>query len=104
MTDVLTVAGGIAAIVGTIVAVVAGVWRVGRRARRAIRFTENFFDDWRGEPAREGVPATPGVMERLAATATREEVAEVADRLVRIEDRLVMVEARARVNDPILSD
>lgn len=44
-------------------AVLAGVpliWRIGRR-------TKQMYGDWQGEPARPGIEARPGVMERLAA-------------------------------------
>lgn len=36
-----------------------------RWAWRILRQTARFLDDWRGEPARDGLPATPGVMARL---------------------------------------
>ena len=39
----------------------------GRWAWRILRRTAHFFDDYFGEPARDGVEAKPGVMARLAS-------------------------------------
>ena len=36
-----------------------------RWAWRILRQTGHFLDDWKGEPERDGLPATPGVMARL---------------------------------------
>ena len=49
----------------------AWVWRtiLGPLARRVAAFAklaEQTFEDWQGEPKRDGVPARPGVMARLA--------------------------------------
>ena len=52
------------------VVAVAGVGALFAAARRlvmTIRQIAWFLDDWFGEPAREGQPARPGVMERLEA-------------------------------------
>ena len=38
---------------------------LGRKVWRGWQRTENFLDDWGGHPERPGVPARPGVMERL---------------------------------------
>ena len=41
-------------------------WIVWRKAiRPVLKFVSEFRDDWRGTPARPGVRARPGVMERL---------------------------------------
>lgn len=34
---------------------------------RTLRKVNDFLDDWRGEPARPGVKARPGVMQRIEA-------------------------------------
>jgi hypothetical protein len=41
------------------------VWRLVRPLRRVARKVDEFMDDWNGVPARRGVSARPGVMERL---------------------------------------
>ena len=42
------------------------VWRGLRGVRRLCCSLEEFLDDWRGTPSRDGVPGHPGVMARLA--------------------------------------
>ena len=42
------------------------VW-AGRKVWHTFRRTLDFLDDWGGHPERKGVPARPGVMERLQA-------------------------------------
>ncbi len=60
----------------------AGLWRVVRAIATTIRRVNAFFDDWIGTPGRTGVPATPGVMERVRG----------------IEDRMQAVEHELRPN------
>lgn len=56
--------------------VVAGlVWRGTKGVRRLFRAIEDLAEDWAGRPARPGVEAQPGVMERLKAA---EEAAQAA--------------------------
>jgi hypothetical protein len=38
-----------------------------RWAWRILRQAAHFLDDWRGEPARDGLPEQPGVMARLGS-------------------------------------
>ncbi|MFJ4013920.1 hypothetical protein [Streptomyces sp. NPDC090026] len=49
----------LAALAGLIWRATRGVWRIGS-------MIDDFFDDWKGTPARPGAPARPGVMDRLA--------------------------------------
>jgi hypothetical protein len=51
------------AIIGCIAWAARWLWRILRRAA-------HFFDDYFGEPARDGVDAKPGVMSRLASVET----------------------------------
>ena len=58
--------GDIGAVATAATAVCTGaffVWRKGIRPR--LHRTRDFLDDWSGTPARPGVKARPGVMERL---------------------------------------
>jgi hypothetical protein len=48
----------------------------GRTAWRAVRRVGHFLDDYSGEPARDGMPARPGLMARL--TSVEESVAHLA--------------------------
>lgn len=41
-------------------------WKAGKAVLGWARQVADFFDDWRGQPARPGVPARAGVMQRLA--------------------------------------
>ena len=53
----------------TISVVLAGLgalWKLARWGRPIIRRLEQFLDDFYGSPARPGVAARPGLMERLA--------------------------------------
>lgn len=43
------------------------IWRTIRPVWRGVR---EFLEDWQGEPERAGVPARPGVMERLHTIET----------------------------------
>lgn len=62
------------------------VWRWSKGIRRvAVRF-DQFADDWQGTEERPGVPARPGVMERLASFDDR--LYSVDARVVRIEHEL----------------
>lgn len=75
----------------TIIGVAARV--IGRMARRV----GDIHDDWRGEPARPGVEARPGVMERLKTI--EEEMrpnggGSMRDAVNRLEVRLTSVETK----------
>lgn len=62
VTNVLPWLGGI---VGG-VAILAAVWKtLLQPVIRFLRRTVHFFDDWFGEPERDGVPGRAGVMRRL---------------------------------------
>lgn len=55
---ILSIAGGL-----TTLAIFVAIWRWVRSWGKRIG---DFLDDWNGEPERPGVPARPGVMQRLA--------------------------------------
>lgn len=48
-----------------ITAILGGIALVWRAVRRIARTVDEFAEDWNGTPPRRGVPARPGVMERL---------------------------------------
>lgn len=52
--------------VGAIVTIIAAVFTAVRSGGRKAKKFDDFLEDWYGEPERPGVPARPGVMERLA--------------------------------------
>jgi len=54
-----------AAFVALATAVAGCVTWAGRYGWRVLRRTGHFLDDWQGEPAHDGLAATPGVMARL---------------------------------------
>ena len=89
--------------------VLTGAWHIGKRVARAMRRAVHLVDDLAGEPAREGVPARPGVMTRLATLEDRTEVlvnrvgdtgpiARLDLRITAVEARLSEVEQRVREN------
>lgn len=89
MTDFTTVATILGGLGAAAIAVAGGAsWAVRRLKRFATRFDE-FMEDWNGSEARPGVPAKPGVMERLS----RQDLA-----LQCIDDRLVTVEVEINPN------
>lgn len=54
-----------AAVVGTGVAVLGGLYAVTRSSLRASRRMDQFREDWEGQPGRKGFDPVPGVPERL---------------------------------------
>lgn len=52
---------------GGIIALAGVVWKIMPNLRRI----SHFLDDLMGEAARPGVPASPGILERLADVETR---------------------------------
>lgn len=60
---------------GGIIALAGVVWKIMPNLRRI----SHFLDDLMGEAARPGVPASPGILERLA---------DVEDRLGKVEETL----------------
>ncbi len=65
------------------------VWRAGRGVRRISKPLDDFFSDWRGEPARPGVPERPGAMERIE---------RIEDRIGGMQARLTAVEHEMKPN------
>jgi hypothetical protein len=68
MRTVVEVALAVSAILGAVSLIGVVVMRPLRRTLGQLR---EFLDDWRGEPARPGSAARPGVPERLAAIEQR---------------------------------
>lgn len=52
--------------IGAIATIIAAVFTAIRSGGRKAKKIDDFLEDWYGEPERPGVPARPGVMERLA--------------------------------------
>lgn len=70
-------------------AVGALAWKAVRGTLRLGGKIEQFIDDWNGEEERPGVPARPGVMERVGG---------IEDRMTGIEDRVARVEEQMNPN------
>ncbi|WIV59061.1 hypothetical protein [Amycolatopsis nalaikhensis] len=73
--------------------IIRRIWTAARNAGRGLRRLVHFADDWFGEPERDGVPARPGVMERISAietdgAATRDDVRDLVERVDRVEHEL----------------
>lgn len=96
------VLGGLAA---SVVAVLAGLAAAVRWARVRWRPVAEFLEDWRGEPARPGVPRRLGVMERVSALETSTAVirAEVTPNGGgSLKDVVVAIDARTRADGELL--
>ncbi|MGV2914526.1 hypothetical protein [Streptomyces alfalfae] len=81
--DTLLVWGGAVSLAGGLLTL---AWRAVRGTARFGRRVDEFIDDWRGEPSRPGVPARPGVMERMEGLEDR--MGGVEDDLQRIKHEL----------------
>lgn len=67
----------------------AAIWKI-------MRNTRQMAEDWRGEPARPGVAARPGVMERLLSLDTGQ--SELRSEQVIIREQLEVVHHEVRPN------
>ncbi len=56
-----------------VLALASGAVVIARRIARGLRRVGHLVDDLAGEPSRRGVPARPGVMERIAEVETKVE-------------------------------
>jgi hypothetical protein len=54
-----------ATVATVVISLATGLWRFVRAAIRIGRRVNVFFDDWYGQEGRPGVPARPGVLERV---------------------------------------
>ena len=90
--------------------VLAGVWRLVRAVRRVLHRVEEIVDDWQGVPGRAGVPARPGVMQRLdglerAVVAIADEMrpnsgSSLRDALDRVDRRTASLTGDEQAPDP----
>lgn len=62
------------------------VFALGKVLRRFVRRVGNFLDDWGGTEARSGVPARPGVMERM--DCQDRQLADISRRVAGVEGEL----------------
>lgn len=60
-----------ATVATVIISLGTGLWRFVRAAVRIGRRVNVFFDDWYGQEGRPGVPARPGVLERVQGIEDR---------------------------------
>lgn len=79
MSGAWMVAAAVCGSLATAAAGAAGLSYLTRPIRRLASLATEFLVDWRGEPARDGVPERPGVMVRLARIETR--MGAVEDRI-----------------------
>lgn len=79
-----------------ITAGLALVWRAGRALLRLVRRLDDIADDWKGTQGRPGVPARPGLLERM--TAIEERTGCMADCLDGIDRRVQRIEGEVLAN------
>lgn len=78
--------GQVALYVGGVLLVIGLIAKAWKTIRPVWVGVQNFLEDWRGEPARDGVPGRDGVMKRLATieddgAATKKRVADIEHEL-----------------------
>jgi hypothetical protein len=98
--DVFIVLGAIAAGLGLF----GVLGRGGRWIWRLFTSLDDFIDDWKGSPARDGVPERPGVLKRITAIEERVSTIERQGTAIErqgtaIEQRVSTIEHEVRTND-----
>lgn len=76
----------VGAIAGLVLALLAVARLVGKPLGKLSRQNDEFRDDWYGQPARPGVPAQPGMMERVSNIEHKLDT--LPERIARVEQRL----------------
>jgi hypothetical protein len=52
-------------LISIVLGAIAAIWKVFTAGRHFSHQVDQFFADWSGEPAREGVPERPGILSRM---------------------------------------
>lgn len=79
-----------------IIGLVTALWKLGAVMWRGLRKVNDFLDDWRGAPARPGISARPGAMERLSNVETS--VSNNTAQVTLVSRRVQLVEAELKPN------
>lgn len=94
MEDILTshelLIANIGAAMAGAIAIISGVWRIVKKLHHFTKTFDDFLEDWKGSESRPGVPARPGLMERIS---------HQDETLKEINERLIIVETEVTYNN-----
>lgn len=101
-TLIVAMSSSIAIVIGAWFAITKLISPAVKRIKEIGKDLDNFIEDWRGTPAREGRDAIPGVMQRLNnidGELTHNGGSSVKDAVQRIESGIIKINQRLEEGD-----
>lgn len=101
-TLIVAMSSSIAIVIGAWFAIAKLIAPAAKKFREVSDHLDNFIEDWRGVPARDGRDAIPGVMQRLNkidGELTHNGGSSVKDAVARIESGIIKINERLEEGD-----